>query len=1233
MALEGGQGGDTRDSRSQDAEGLSGRDGFAGDKAPETPPTLDAAARRESSGTAPSPLPSEPAGFAQKKGSRSRSFAYQNDGSEGEYLTYAILTQPSQGWVTNNGDGTFSFDPGLDFQDLKPGETRRISFSYQVSDGWSGTETVSASLTVTGTPDGALAIEMAPGSPAKRIEPEQSSASREATSPERPMAEPGPLSSPLEAQTEAYTWAGQAEPPTVEAEGHAVPYEAPPEADAPAGQAEPPEVEPEGSASPLAASPEPGPHPDPTEQEVEPTPSDQDVADQAGATSPENPEATATDVGAIVGHGAEGPATTAEFANPSDHHGPASDGQVNSLPDDQTADGGVPGPAGEDLAVEPPRGEQPGAMASDPAGAPREMADQSPSDSGPAQGPPAEDANPFAAAYLDSNAWAAPDRDGEDERAPSAWAMEPAAPVDSRAASDDSRLAERSEQEPRAPDSGAPESGPSEDDQRYTILAQPPEGQVSATENGEFQFVPGPNFPKLEVGELHQISFTCEAVNGDGATNIVIASLTITGTSEDPEICDVSFRRAHDSGLDRSAESIAGEALSTADSPVTEDETGAATDSAADSWPADDHHGIVGTEVEAKPEPDGGEVLTAGPSDDEPNAETGIREPAAELPAEFPAPPATAPMTGAATADTPADPVAEAYGSAAAGEHDVASSDSIGGQQVDGAGWDAPTVSEPVSQSTPWPSADGDALSTWDAKTPAGPETAADEVLVPDADERLAEVAPADDSSETPVDQDNAAHQFQEFDPIEPAPEDPALDLDLGSGSTTSRNQAADPATASGFGSDPEPSTQPFAGHAPQSPEGSASTGVQDGRLPEPPDAAEDQDWPVTEATPLREGAHAAQEEQSNLARNMAAWPGPEPAGMPEQPAAGTEPEAPETSFEEVGGVDQAGEAPAETVVEAGDSHADRYGSALDDHAVPAQPAPEEQPALQTDAAVDDVAAAPPTDSAPSQPSGAADEDMEAPSAAAGGPAEEPGLSLVATDEEEDEPAELSDFTLSQHTVVEKCEAGTVVGQVLVAGAEEGSRFIFDLQNDAGGRFDINPRTGKITVADGALLDHAAADSHDILVQVIAHSGISCRKTLTIEVLAAEPGQEPRPAPEPPPAPVEAAEVPMPEIQGHGLESRPALPSGSSRPAYSIDDGEIGRREELTAEGSTVDTLHLDGVTGGPGAGGWRIELTEGEIIETNDDNLKLSENAAGSVMLDGCPAKVAFQGVERIEW
>ena len=71
--------------------------------------------------------------------------------------TFNILTQPDEGSVTNNGDGTFSFNPNSDFQDLAAGETRQVTFTYEAVDD-SGTandtsEPATVTITITGTND------------------------------------------------------------------------------------------------------------------------------------------------------------------------------------------------------------------------------------------------------------------------------------------------------------------------------------------------------------------------------------------------------------------------------------------------------------------------------------------------------------------------------------------------------------------------------------------------------------------------------------------------------------------------------------------------------------------------------------------------------------------------------------------------------------------------------------------------------------------------------------------------------------------------------------------------------------------------------------------------------------------------------------------------------------------------------------------------------------------------
>ncbi len=68
-------------------------------------------------------------------------------------LTYAITSNPAEGTVVNNGDGTFAFSPGTDFQDLAEGETRDIVFSYEATDSHGATTPGSVTITVTGVND------------------------------------------------------------------------------------------------------------------------------------------------------------------------------------------------------------------------------------------------------------------------------------------------------------------------------------------------------------------------------------------------------------------------------------------------------------------------------------------------------------------------------------------------------------------------------------------------------------------------------------------------------------------------------------------------------------------------------------------------------------------------------------------------------------------------------------------------------------------------------------------------------------------------------------------------------------------------------------------------------------------------------------------------------------------------------------------------------------------------
>jgi VCBS repeat-containing protein len=72
----------------------------------------------------------------------------------GPFLTVTGLdTTGTIGLVTNNGDGTFKYDPNGEFEGLAPGETDTDSFKYTVSDGQGGTATATVTITITGVDD------------------------------------------------------------------------------------------------------------------------------------------------------------------------------------------------------------------------------------------------------------------------------------------------------------------------------------------------------------------------------------------------------------------------------------------------------------------------------------------------------------------------------------------------------------------------------------------------------------------------------------------------------------------------------------------------------------------------------------------------------------------------------------------------------------------------------------------------------------------------------------------------------------------------------------------------------------------------------------------------------------------------------------------------------------------------------------------------------------------------
>jgi VCBS repeat-containing protein len=65
----------------------------------------------------------------------------------------SIDTTGTVGLVTDNGDGTLSYDPNSQFDHLAVGTTTTDTFEYTVSDGNGGTDTATVTITITGVND------------------------------------------------------------------------------------------------------------------------------------------------------------------------------------------------------------------------------------------------------------------------------------------------------------------------------------------------------------------------------------------------------------------------------------------------------------------------------------------------------------------------------------------------------------------------------------------------------------------------------------------------------------------------------------------------------------------------------------------------------------------------------------------------------------------------------------------------------------------------------------------------------------------------------------------------------------------------------------------------------------------------------------------------------------------------------------------------------------------------
>ncbi|MBL4834231.1 MAG: VCBS domain-containing protein [Pseudomonas sp.] len=78
---------------------------------------------------------------------------------DGTIVGYALVTTVTEGSLTFNGDGSYSFDPGTDFDDLAVGASRDVTFTYTATDNDGAVGAAqTVTITVTGTNDSPVAV-------------------------------------------------------------------------------------------------------------------------------------------------------------------------------------------------------------------------------------------------------------------------------------------------------------------------------------------------------------------------------------------------------------------------------------------------------------------------------------------------------------------------------------------------------------------------------------------------------------------------------------------------------------------------------------------------------------------------------------------------------------------------------------------------------------------------------------------------------------------------------------------------------------------------------------------------------------------------------------------------------------------------------------------------------------------------------------------------------------------
>jgi len=112
-------------------------------------------------------------------------------------------------------------------------------------------------------------------------------------------------------------------------------------------------------------------------------------------------------------------------------------------------------------------------------------------------------------------------------------------------------------------------------------------------------------------------------------------------------------------------------------------------------------------------------------------------------------------------------------------------------------------------------------------------------------------------------------------------------------------------------------------------------------------------------------------------------------------------------------------------------------------------------------------------------------------------------FSVAINDVNEFSITSIADSNAAANVLNENSANGTVVGITAAASDADATTnvILYSLDDDAGGRFQINANTGVITVADGTLLDFESSASHTIIVRATSADSSASTQTFVISLL------------------------------------------------------------------------------------------------------------------------------------